>query len=138
MNESLEAKLIGLGFPKDGIQEDVEIFTKVLTPRDLEEELRERRYTCDVEQYLCPRFRVLYNSNQEVRERVGKELGSLGIPLQVANDYFTDFGNQPYMILHFTHEEIPLDVREKFIGKAEEVMLQLVREHLGVARLKQS
>ncbi len=133
MNETLEAKLAGLGVPEGNIPAAVEIFTKVKTVGDLENEIRTRHYTCDVEQYLCPSFRVLYERSPEVRERVGKELGNLGIPVDLINAYFTQFGDQPYMILHLSHQEIPVEARDQFIGKAQEVMLQLVREHVGVA-----
>ena len=133
MSETLEAKLIGLGFPKKGIQADVDIFMKVKSISDLENEITTRHYTGDVEQYLLPRFRVLYERTPEVRERVSKELGNLGVPANLVGAYFTEWGNQPYLLLHFTHEEIPLDARKKFVSKAQEVMLQLVREHVGVA-----
>ena len=132
MNDTIEAKLSALGVPDSNLADAAEIFTSAGTVSDLEAEFRNRHYTCDVEQYLCPRFRVLYERSLEVREAINGELSSLGVPVDTVRAYFTEFGDQPYMTFHFQHQEIPLEVREKVIAKAQDLMLNSLRKHLGL------
>lgn len=136
MDECIESKLTGLGVTASNLSAAVEIFGNARTVNDLLAEFQERHYTCDVEQYLCPLFRVLYHNNRDVREAVNGELSSLGVPVDTVRSYFTEFGDQPYLPLHFQHQEIPLEVRDKVIAKAQDLMLNSLRKHLGLTEIR--
>ena len=77
MPDTLKEKLVALGvhekFPNLA-QSYGEVIPKVSGVEELEHEFREGHFTCDVEQYILPAFRMLYQQDEQVRERVRREL----------------------------------------------------------------
>ena len=128
---SPEAKLARLGISEKSIGERMDILRVAISPEDLGREFRVRRLSCDIEQFLLPIFRPLYQMDEEIRRSVSDKLSRTGIPEAVIEQYILNYGDQPYMILHFEHEDIGLEVREGFIDRSQQVMLDALRAYLG-------
>jgi hypothetical protein len=133
--QSPEEKLLALGIPEKNIADNVTILRSVSSSEELREEFKKRRLTCDEEQFLLPMFRPLYQRDLGVRKTALEQLAESEIPEDVINDYFVDYGDQPYMILHLKTENNELDekAKERLIGQAKQVMLNTLKNHLGLS-----
>ncbi len=134
MNSTIEERLASLGVTKENIPDYAEVLRKVSTIAELGLVLTERHRTCDEEQYLAPPFKRLYTRDPVVRERVKRDLASSGVNDDVVTKYFTELGDCLGIAFHLTYEdEIPLETRENFVLRADQSMLTIFREYLGVA-----
>lgn len=135
---SPEERLASLGIPRKNIRVALDILRAVTLAEDLAEEFKRRHYTCDKEQFLLPMFRPLYQGDQAIRASVLGQLAQTGIPEEVIEKYIIGYSNQPYMILHFQHQDIDPEAREALIGQVAQTMLDTLRQYLGFRLLPQS
>lgn len=131
--QSPEQKLLTLGIPEKNIASSIAVLRIASSLKKLTGEFINRGFHCDEEQFLLPMFRPLYQREFRVRKATLEQLAESGIPEKVINDYFVNYGDQPYMILCLTAENNGLneDAKDKLIEQAKQVMLTVLRDHLG-------
>ena len=114
------------------VEQTTEVLRQTSTLIDLIQQFRERRFACDIEQFLLPLFRPLYKHTLGVRELTQTQLGGLGLTSALVDEYFTNMGDQPYIVLCLKYEgQIPPDTSDRFISEAQRLIFTRVKEQLG-------
>lgn len=125
-----ETKLKELGIK----EKDISLYVDILTKADSFEELKRQcglhHLGAGAHQLLHPVFAPLYK-NAEYREKLMKNTENFGIPQEEIETYFSEFKSQP-ICFNFSNEDIPLEKRLKFTAKADSLVLEVVKEYLGL------
>ena len=114
----------------------IEDYVRTLSQAGNIEELREifraRDITYDVEQYLLPIFRPLYQQDPAVRERALKKLDGIGVPPEKIDLYFINSGDQPGFVFAYKHggKNLRGDTLGRFYGAARECIFTTLKEVL--------
>jgi len=123
---------LGIANPDRAIQH-LDVYKNASSKEELEREFIKRRYSCDCEQFLLPRFRQLYEKNDSLQKRINEDLSSFGISNNLIHSYFTEYGDQPYVLLAFEHPEIPGEKRLDFRDSTIKLMLNHMRHYLELS-----
>ncbi len=130
-------KLMAYDVPEWRIRSCTEILTQVSTPEELDKMLGKQHKTIDWSQLLMPVFRPIYQREPEIRSRIHQALVETGISTAMMDEYFTELGDQPYLVFHLKYEyQIPLKVREHFNDSAAQTVLDTVKSYLGLMQQK--
>ncbi len=97
-NINPKALLDSLGLPKEYFQNLSQSLSQAETLEDL------RTGTLDVDQFLLPAFRPLYEQIPQVKEKVLLELAQTGVPPEMIDKYLIQSGNQPVFVFVYKHK----------------------------------
>ncbi len=136
MSSEIETKLIALGAPNEYSSEYVDMLRQSSEPIEFIEQFNNSSFGQDggvgagYEQIIGSFFKKLYKIDSYTREEMSKRVSDLGIP-QDAIDYYCS--NICAIDFKFEYENsIPEETSNRFINRAELLMLQLLKLHLGL------
>ncbi|MBI2507532.1 hypothetical protein HYV89_01120 [Candidatus Woesearchaeota archaeon] len=134
MGNRFMQKLFDLGIADpDRASAHLEIYLRASTKEELEREFIKRKYSCDCEQFLLPRFRQLYEKDDHLQKRINACLSKFDIPKDIVHSYFTEYGDQPYVLLAFEHPEITKETKDNFREAIVGLMLNHMRDYLEIS-----
>ncbi|MEK7161969.1 MAG: hypothetical protein AAB729_04765 [Patescibacteria group bacterium] len=119
-------------FNEDQIKDVVEVLRGVGKVEDLPERFRQKKWTCGEQQFLTPMFKHLY---PQIKGDVQAELSDLGLEPEMIDKYFLELGADPSLVLaiHPVYSKsVPKEVRNAFTLKANQLMLDKLKQHLGL------
>ena len=131
MNKIIVDRLIELGVKEHNLEE-IAIILSTSTVDEASRKMGQFHYGAGYSQVMLPMFRRIY-PNQEIRNSILRDLESMPISSAIIDNYFMNMGNQPFLVLHCKHEDIPINVRKKFIDKCDELMLQYLKKDVGLS-----
>jgi hypothetical protein len=130
MDEQIAGNLRRLGVNERDLEESLEIFSKP-TVEEARIQMGRFHYGAGYSQVIMPMFRILY-AQKDTRKSVLGELKSTNVPKKVIDEYFIDMGTQPFSVLYATHQEIPREIKLKFIDTANKIMFEYVKRAIGI------
>lgn len=126
-----ETKLRELGIK----EKDISLYIDILTKSDSFEELKHQgglhQLGAGAQQFLDSVFVLLYKNNAEYRKRLMVETGEFGISQEEREVYFLHYKSQPSPF-HSRNKDMLLEKRLQFIAKADSLVLEVVKEYLGL------
>lgn len=133
MNQTSQEKLAALGLKAEKLDDYVAILRRAST-RD--EFIREYArgpgkdgFGAGYQQIIGPLFQKLWKQDPTIQEEVYRQLEPLDVPNEVIDEYFS---REPSgLLFNLKHKDIPVETRIAFVEKTNELMLQLLKRHLG-------